>query len=389
MIFVSLPRDSNGENLQLQMEATSVSAVVSRVARESGVREDRIGIRPFEGGDPSYNLHFGGPPLGRQESLQKYVGETLEAFVLPTEEEAFVRTVLNGRDRGSLSYDVLKNIHNFNVSRIRLGKIPEGAFQALTQLETISLFEVAASLPKSLGLVSQLRYLRLRRSQVTQLPDEICKLSRLQNLDLCENAIVRLPETFGELSSLEYCFLNTNVLDEMPDSFGKLPVLKHLEVRQNQLGVHGNALKREFAQLSMLRHLDLSENRLMMLPGGFDKLTSLQHLDLSANRLQAMCDLDKLVDLTFLDLSSNQLARIPDIRNPKLRHLNLSYNPGVETWRGDVATFKRLPALQELLVAPFDDSQHIASWMDKWQKFKFDMDLRLFSIRRRCGFCQP
>jgi len=301
-----------------------------------------------------------------------------------------MKKVLKERDCGNLSYDVLNNVHNFNISRIHLGeKIPEGAFQALTQLETMRLYEVHAALPESIGLLSRLRYLRVRRSGLTVLPDSICKLPKLQNLDVCENDLCHLPEQFGDLCSLECCFLNRNALRELPSSIGKLSLLKHLEARENKLGC--GALKSQFTQLGMLRHLDVSVNQLMMLPGGFDKLACLQHLDLSGNRLSALNFLDKLVELSFLDLSDNNLSKIPDINNPKLQRLNLSYNPGVETWRGDVETFKKLPALQELELYLYDDHPQIQrqSWKDKLRHWKFCMDLRLFSARRRCRCYKP
>jgi len=74
-----------------------------------------------------------------------------------------------------------------------------------------------------------LRTLKLRRSDITELPDSICKLRHLRYLDVSHTSIRALPESITELYLLEtlrftYCYS----MQELPKKMRNLGSLRHL-----------------------------------------------------------------------------------------------------------------------------------------------------------------
>ncbi|XP_034911519.1 putative disease resistance protein RGA3 [Populus alba] len=74
-----------------------------------------------------------------------------------------------------------------------------------------------------------LRTLKLRRSDITELPDSICKLRHLRYLDVSDTAIRALPESITKLYHLETLrFTDCKSLEKLPQKVRNLVSLRHL-----------------------------------------------------------------------------------------------------------------------------------------------------------------
>eukprot|EP00258_Populus_trichocarpa_P016318 XP_006374742.2 putative disease resistance protein RGA1 [Populus trichocarpa] len=74
-----------------------------------------------------------------------------------------------------------------------------------------------------------LRTLKLRRSDITELPDSICKLRYLRYLDVSDTAIRALPESITKLYHLETLrFTDCKSLEKLPKKMRNLVSLRHL-----------------------------------------------------------------------------------------------------------------------------------------------------------------
>ncbi|XP_021745607.1 putative disease resistance RPP13-like protein 1 [Chenopodium quinoa] len=83
----------------------------------------------------------------------------------------------------------------------RIGPVPRQLFKALARL----------------------RVLKLKKTDITELPDSIHRLKRLRNLDISFTPINKLPETLCKLSNLQFLNLtNTSQLIHLPQQFQKL-----------------------------------------------------------------------------------------------------------------------------------------------------------------------
>jgi len=95
-----------------------------------------------------------------------------------------------------------------------------------------------------------LRYLRLSRTSITEIPNEIGSLQLLQFLDLDMTKIKELPSTFVQLSQLEYLSLDNQT--RLPECFGNL---KSLQKLLPQITIRSPAMLRDLSRLSELRRL--------------------------------------------------------------------------------------------------------------------------------------
>jgi Leucine-rich repeat (LRR) protein len=74
-----------------------------------------------------------------------------------------------------------------------------------------------------------LRTLKLRRSNITELPDSICKLRHLRYIDVSDTAIRELPESITKLYHLETLrFTDCKSLEKLPKKMRNLVSLRHL-----------------------------------------------------------------------------------------------------------------------------------------------------------------
>jgi hypothetical protein len=84
------------------------------------------------------------------------------------------------------------------------------------------------SLPKSIGMLTNLKTLNLAGNRLTSLPESIGRLTNLEILSLGDNNLTRLPQSIGNLTKLEKINLCYNNLTQLPESIGNLTKLKKL-----------------------------------------------------------------------------------------------------------------------------------------------------------------
>eukprot|EP00536_Pseudo-nitzschia_multiseries_P006446 jgi/Psemu1/304126/fgenesh1_kg.136_\ len=169
------------------------------------------------------------------------------------------------------------------------------------------------TLPSEIGLLTTLKYMSLRKQQMTgRIPDEVGKLSLLTVLDLESNKFEGpLMAKIGEFQKLNNLYLGSNRLSgALSSDFGRLQFLVNLDLSGNRFS---STLPSELGKLSYLQSLSLGNNRITgTIPTFLGQLSNLQGtLDLSNNLLEGTIptDLGQLsLILTVLDLSSNQLS---------------------------------------------------------------------------------
>ena len=117
-------------------------------------------------------------------------------------------------------------------------------------------------IPMELGLLDQLKTLRLNMNRLTGL----------------------IPSLLENLSSLQYLLLNDNQLTgPIPSDLGKLRQLLQLGLSDNQLT---GSIPAELGKLELLLFLDLQNNRLTgPIPSALGQLTNLIEVGISGNRL--------------------------------------------------------------------------------------------------------
>jgi Leucine-rich repeat (LRR) protein len=89
-------------------------------------------------------------------------------------------------------------------------------------------------LPDSIGNLTNLTELYVRKNQLTTLPDSIGNLTNLQVLGVENNQLTTLPDWIGNLTHLEYLYVDNNQLTTLPDSIGNLTNLTKLNVEDNE-----------------------------------------------------------------------------------------------------------------------------------------------------------
>ncbi|KAF6992112.1 hypothetical protein CFC21_009141 [Triticum aestivum] len=105
-------------------------------------------------------------------------------------------------------------------------------FHALRVLDLARCYWLKNKDVKHIGSSRQLRYLRIRSGEITELPDEIGKLQHLETLDLryCY-FLLRLPSTVAQLRKLVRLFVSYGT--QLPASgFWSLQALEELRVRE-------------------------------------------------------------------------------------------------------------------------------------------------------------
>ncbi|XP_055346232.1 protein flightless-1 homolog [Paramacrobiotus metropolitanus] len=186
--------------------------------------------------------------------------------------------------------------------------------------------------PKAVEEMLGLRWLRLNRTTLEDMPVELMKLNKLEHLTLAHN----------KLDSLELHNPNgsTRIL------FKKMPSLRTLNARYNN--IQTGQVPKDLFELEELSILDLSHNSLAKVPEDLDQVKTLIVLNLSNNSIESVPTqvFLNLTGLMQLDLSFNKLESLP----PQLRRLinlqtlNLSNNPLVHF------QFRQLPSLVNLQV---------------------------------------
>lgn len=275
----------------------------------------------------------------------------------------------------------LSSLKRINLSSNPLKNLP--SFKGLASLSVLegSMCDLE-SLPKDMGLLTNLTTIKLANNFIDSLPPSISRLAKLEELDLSANLIRSLPMDIGNLQSLEVLLVGMNHLTELPEGIGDLKSLKTFNVSNNAL----NALPQSMENLERLEKFlvfnftkssrgnpydfsrdiyrkdfpitkrELKENRLEKLPLNLEKWKAVKNIDLSGNaRLErekvfsaiftipsvgyrvdlSRCQLTDLPDTGWsqffageLDISDNRISQLPKdiVQAPHLSKLNLSRN---------------------------------------------------------------
>lgn len=119
------------------------------------------------------------------------------------------------------------------------------------------------TLPREIGLLSELEVLDLHGEELTSLPESIGDLYALREFRAGGNRLERLPYGLRRLRSLRSLVLTENQLTSLPEEIGDLAELEELRVGDNDL----EALPEGLLALGSLRELDLASEE----PGQRDR----------------------------------------------------------------------------------------------------------------------
>mmetsp|Transcript_29163 Transcript_29163/g.61908 ORF Transcript_29163/g.61908 Transcript_29163/m.61908 type:complete len:1302 (+) Transcript_29163:372-4277(+) len=165
------------------------------------------------------------------------------------------------------------------------------------------------------------------------------RLANLTVLDLGHNNLFGvIPEEITDLRRLTHLKLENNQLSRsVPTSLSTLPKLRTLQLQENYLTymLMNNGY-------DSLEHLDLGDNYLMgTLQYDLWRLSRLEYVSLRDNNLfGGLTNYPRLANLTHFDISLNQISGyLPEeglSNNPKLRHLNVSWNNLLGPIRGNI-----------------------------------------------------
>jgi hypothetical protein len=139
-------------------------------------------------------------------------------------------------------------------------------------------------LPAEIGLLSDLRAIRISGTRLDRLPPQIGELSNLRVLNLSNNRLRWLPRELGQLSRLEVLAVDDNYLESVPAELGDLVRLDTLNLSGNRI----RSLPAEIGDLINVRRVDLDNNLLNELPVQFGNLRNLEMLSLRGNLLRTI-----------------------------------------------------------------------------------------------------
>lgn len=126
--------------------------------------------------------------------------------------------------------------------------------------------------------------LRIRKANLTCIPDLIKELKNLEILDLQHNHIAVVPESVGELFQLEELNLSYNDLQGLPDIFHGLKKLNQLYLGHNKF----QEFPITICKSRNLKELEISNNQISVIPVNIREMENLQTVDITENLIQAL-----------------------------------------------------------------------------------------------------
>lgn len=112
----------------------------------------------------------------------------------------------------------LSSVNNLNIKDKKILKIPK-SIGLLTELKRLDLScNNIIEIPASINSLSSLEKLNLSYNKIFEISDSICSLSSLKSLDLSHNNIQKIPESIKNLDSLVELNLEKNHIKLIPHS---------------------------------------------------------------------------------------------------------------------------------------------------------------------------
>lgn len=184
---------------------------------------------------------------------------------------------------------------------------------------------LSGALPTELGNLTDLQFLGLNASQLTNLPAVLGQLTNLQGLYLGDNYLTDIPNELAKSTKLAELSLQGNQLTKFPSVLGRLNHLSSLTLSSNQLASLSGA---ELGRLTNLQAIYLDNNHLTSLPPEVGYLSDLRILSINNNQLANLpLELGNLTKLERILVSNNQLTALPvTLSNLSLQAVVIDHN---------------------------------------------------------------
>eukprot|EP01117_Protostelium_nocturnum_P009737 TRINITY_DN3481_c0_g2_i2.p1 TRINITY_DN3481_c0_g2~~TRINITY_DN3481_c0_g2_i2.p1 ORF type:complete len:1509 (+),score=531.31 TRINITY_DN3481_c0_g2_i2:2688-7214(+) len=180
-----------------------------------------------------------------------------------------------------------------------------------------------AVLPEDLNL-SQLKKLTMKRNGLNGIPESI-RMGSMEDLDLSHNKLNTITSDFvlKIAPTIKFLELRRNNLSKLPSEISQMKHLVHLDLKRNAL----TEFKYELLQLTELKSLDLSLNHLVKIPNELYRYTKLEQLRLSKNQLESIPpSIGQIETLIVLELDGNQLEDLPPTISLLTQLVKLDYS---------------------------------------------------------------
>ncbi|WP_310426855.1 leucine-rich repeat domain-containing protein [Chamaesiphon sp. VAR_48_metabat_135_sub] len=126
----------------------------------------------------------------------------------------------------------LKNLTNLTLSNSQIVTLA-AAIDKLPSLTHLTSYIWVCDLPAEIGKLTNLTYLNLSDTYISNIPPEIGELKQLTYLNLSENKIKKIPPEIGRLKNLTKLILNKNFITDIPTEIGELKYLIELNLEDN------------------------------------------------------------------------------------------------------------------------------------------------------------
>ena len=194
--------------------------------------------------------------------------------------------------------------------------------------------ENLTNLPKEIGNLTNLTYLRLDNNNLKSIPPQIGNLTKLNSIFMQKNYLKTLPSQIGKLENLDHIDLSNNNLIKLPPQIGKLENLDHIDLSNNNL----ESLPPQIGNLKKLLVLSLGYNNLESLPPQIGNLEKLDFLFLNNNKLKSLPP-------SIGNLENLQILRLDNNNNLKLLPRSL-IRSGLKITKNNSTKFEHIPIVR-------------------------------------------
>uniref|UniRef100_A0A672YLK3 PH domain leucine-rich repeat-containing protein phosphatase 2 n=1 Tax=Sphaeramia orbicularis TaxID=375764 RepID=A0A672YLK3_9TELE len=218
---------------------------------------------------------------------------------------------------------VSQRINSVDLSCCSLEQLPPNLFYShdLTHLNLKHNFLPA---DQRLQQFSRLRSLNLSNNHLGQFPLAICEIHTLTEVNLSCNYLASVPSSVGAMTNLQTFLLDGNSLNDLPNELGSLQRLSYLGLSFNQFSHIPQVLER----LASMEKLCMAGNNLETLTLQNFRLLRVKHIDLRLNKISIMVpdEPDLLRHVTHLDVRDNRLKDLDASVFPRLEVFHCERN---------------------------------------------------------------